>query len=209
MTICDYFKKVIPFILLQKIQLAHADSLACPEQDPTKCEQQSPDKYIPATANNQDHKTRSRETFRSWIAERGEAVVEGIRVHQPILRLSGFQSRILTCSRSGKSYRISFVSSSKRAPWSSCRSVVKLPRSLCSKKVRNFMVNLYLIANLLIIGTDSSQGKGQIVSNINACLAVQATIRSTLGPYGGDLLLVDENGRQTITNDGATVMKVG
>jgi len=58
------------------------------------------------------------------------------------------------------------------------------------------------------IGTDTSQGKGQIISNINACLAVQATIRSTLGPYGGDLLLVDENGRQTITNDGATVMKV-
>ena len=57
-------------------------------------------------------------------------------------------------------------------------------------------------------GTDSSQGKGQIVSNIQACLAVQDTIRSTLGPYGGDLLLVDENGRQTITNDGATVMKV-
>jgi T-complex protein 1 subunit eta len=57
-------------------------------------------------------------------------------------------------------------------------------------------------------GTDTSQGKGQIISNINACLAVQATIRSTLGPYGGDLLLVDSNGRQTITNDGATVMKV-
>ncbi|KAM0154771.1 hypothetical protein ACHAPG_006301 [Botrytis cinerea] len=57
-------------------------------------------------------------------------------------------------------------------------------------------------------GTDSSQGKGQIISNINACLAVQNTIRSTLGPYGGDLLLVDENGRQTITNDGATVMKL-
>ena len=57
-------------------------------------------------------------------------------------------------------------------------------------------------------GTDASQGKGQIISNIQACLAVQDTIRSTLGPYGGDLLLVDENGRQTITNDGATVMKV-
>ncbi len=38
---------------------------------------------------------------------------------------------------------------------------------------------------------------------------MQATIRSTLGNYGGDLLLVDANGRQTITNDGATVMKVG
>ncbi|KAF6839005.1 T-complex protein 1 [Colletotrichum musicola] len=57
-------------------------------------------------------------------------------------------------------------------------------------------------------GTDTSQGKGQIVSNINACLAVQATIKSTLGPYGGDLLMVDANGRQTITNDGATVMKL-
>ncbi|KAI0023453.1 chaperonin Cpn60/TCP-1 family [Xylariomycetidae sp. FL0641] len=57
-------------------------------------------------------------------------------------------------------------------------------------------------------GTDTSQGRGQIVSNINACQAVQATIKSTLGPYGGDLLMVDENGRQTITNDGATVMKL-
>ncbi|KAI9884285.1 MAG: T-complex protein 1 subunit eta [Watsoniomyces obsoletus] len=57
-------------------------------------------------------------------------------------------------------------------------------------------------------GTDQSQGKGQVVSNINACLAVQATIKGTLGPYGGDLLLVDANGRQTITNDGATVMKL-
>lgn len=57
-------------------------------------------------------------------------------------------------------------------------------------------------------GTDASQGKGQIISNIQACLSVQDTIRSTLGPYGGDLLLVDANGRQTITNDGATVMKV-
>ncbi|WYZ34077.1 hypothetical protein EsH8_I_000353 [Colletotrichum jinshuiense] len=57
-------------------------------------------------------------------------------------------------------------------------------------------------------GTDTSQGKGQIVSNINACLAVQATIKSTLGPYGGDLLMVDANGKQTITNDGATVMKL-
>ena len=57
-------------------------------------------------------------------------------------------------------------------------------------------------------GTDQSQGRGQVVSNINACLAVQQTIKGTLGPYGGDLLMVDENGRQTITNDGATVMKL-
>ncbi|EXJ60163.1 T-complex protein 1 subunit eta [Cladophialophora yegresii CBS 114405] len=57
-------------------------------------------------------------------------------------------------------------------------------------------------------GTDASQGKGQILSNISACLAVQSTIKSTLGPYGGDLLLVDQGGKQTITNDGATVMRL-
>ncbi|KIY03228.1 uncharacterized protein Z520_01695 [Fonsecaea multimorphosa CBS 102226] len=57
-------------------------------------------------------------------------------------------------------------------------------------------------------GTDASQGKPQVISNINACLAVQNTIKSTLGPYGGDLLLVDANGKQTITNDGATVMRL-
>ena len=57
-------------------------------------------------------------------------------------------------------------------------------------------------------GPASSRGKGQIISNIQACLAVQDTIKSTLGPYGGDLLMVDEGGKQTITNDGATVMKV-
>ncbi|KAF3906673.1 hypothetical protein ABW20_dc0109999 [Dactylellina cionopaga] len=57
-------------------------------------------------------------------------------------------------------------------------------------------------------GTDQSQGRGQVITNINACLAIQATIKSTLGPYGGDLLLVDANGKQTITNDGATVMKL-
>ncbi|KAK2797389.1 T-complex protein 1 subunit eta [Emmonsiellopsis sp. PD_5] len=57
-------------------------------------------------------------------------------------------------------------------------------------------------------GTDSSQGKGQIITNINACLAIQSTIKGTLGPYGGDLLMVDANGKQTITNDGATVMRL-
>ena len=37
---------------------------------------------------------------------------------------------------------------------------------------------------------------------------MQNTIKTTLGPYGGDLLLVDSNGKQTITNDGATVMRL-
>ena len=43
-------------------------------------------------------------------------------------------------------------------------------------------------------GTDSSQGRGQILTNINACLAIQDTLKPTLGPFGSDILIVDSNG---------------
>ncbi|KAH3686196.1 hypothetical protein WICPIJ_002830 [Wickerhamomyces pijperi] len=57
-------------------------------------------------------------------------------------------------------------------------------------------------------GTDSSQGKGQIISNINACLAIQDTLKPTLGPLGSDILIVDGRGKTTISNDGATILKL-
>jgi len=44
---------------------------------------------------------------------------------------------------------------------------------------------------LLREGTDTSQGKGQLISNINACMAVQETVKTTLGPRGMDKLLFD------------------
>lgn len=47
-----------------------------------------------------------------------------------------------------------------------------------------------------------------MLSNITACLAVCDTIRSTLGPRGQDKLIVDGNGNVTISNDGATIMKL-
>jgi len=60
---------------------------------------------------------------------------------------------------------------------------------------------------LLKEGTDSSQGKGQLISNINACSAVVDAIRTTLGPRGMDKLIVDSKGHATISNDGATIMR--
>lgn len=42
---------------------------------------------------------------------------------------------------------------------------------------------------LLKEGTDSSQGKPQLISNINACMAVVDTVRTTLGPRGMDKLI--------------------
>jgi len=61
---------------------------------------------------------------------------------------------------------------------------------------------------LLKEGTDSSQGIPQIISNINACQAVSDAVRTTLGPRGMDKLLLDSNKCATISNDGATILKL-
>jgi T-complex protein 1 subunit eta len=60
---------------------------------------------------------------------------------------------------------------------------------------------------LLREGTDESQGKAQIISNINACQAIVEIVRTTLGPRGMDKLIKDARG-VTITNDGATIVKL-
>lgn len=39
-------------------------------------------------------------------------------------------------------------------------------------------------------------------------MAVVDTVRTTLGPRGMDKLIVDERGEATISNDGATIMKL-
>ncbi|KAL8279283.1 hypothetical protein RQP46_008320 [Phenoliferia psychrophenolica] len=57
-------------------------------------------------------------------------------------------------------------------------------------------------------GTDTSQGTPQLLSNIAACLAIANTVSSTLGPRGMDKLIVSANGQATISNDGATILKL-
>lgn len=61
---------------------------------------------------------------------------------------------------------------------------------------------------LLKEGTDTSQGKPQLISNINACQSIVDAVRTTLGPRGMDKLIVDAQGKATISNDGATIMKL-
>jgi len=60
---------------------------------------------------------------------------------------------------------------------------------------------------LLKEGTESSQGRSQVISNINACQAIAEAVRTTLGPRGMDKLIVDSKGSVTISNDGATILK--
>ncbi|GAA5974010.1 hypothetical protein JCM21900_006857 [Sporobolomyces salmonicolor] len=57
-------------------------------------------------------------------------------------------------------------------------------------------------------GTDTSQGTPQLLSNISACLSIAQTVSSTLGPRGMDKLIVGDNGQATISNDGATILKL-
>mmetsp|Transcript_111174 Transcript_111174/g.166531 ORF Transcript_111174/g.166531 Transcript_111174/m.166531 type:complete len:547 (-) Transcript_111174:40-1680(-) len=62
---------------------------------------------------------------------------------------------------------------------------------------------------LLKDGTDTSQGKPQLISNINACCAIVDTIRTTLGPRGMDkLVYAPGTSNVTISNDGATIMRL-
>lgn len=70
------------------------------------------------------------------------------------------------------------------------------------------MAQGFMKPNIILLkdGTDTSQGKPQIISNINSCQAVVNIVKTTLGPRGMDKL-IQEGSETTITNDGATVMK--
>ena len=54
---------------------------------------------------------------------------------------------------------------------------------------------------------NKTQGTPQLVSNINACQAVADAVRTTLGPRGMDKLVATA-AKATISNDGATIMKL-
>lgn len=56
-------------------------------------------------------------------------------------------------------------------------------------------------------GTEETEGRGHIISNINACQSIVDVVKTTLGPRGMDKLIHD--GRSvTISNDGATLISL-
>ncbi|OZC08815.1 T-complex protein 1, eta subunit [Onchocerca flexuosa] len=68
------------------------------------------------------------------------------------------------------------------------------------------MMNAPII--LLKEGTEAKFGKQQIISNISACNVIADSVRTTLGPRGMDKLVIDSKGKTTISNDGATILKL-
>lgn len=57
---------------------------------------------------------------------------------------------------------------------------------------------------------DGERQTGQDVrtGNVTACVAVANIVKSSLGPVGLDKMLVDEVGDVTVTNDGATILRL-
>ncbi|KAK3030321.1 hypothetical protein RJ639_039324 [Escallonia herrerae] len=63
------------------------------------------------------------------------------------------------------------------------------------------------IGNPDILG-DRQSGQDVRTQNVMACQAVANIVKSSLGPVGLDKMLVDDIGDVTITNDGATILKM-
>ena len=55
--------------------------------------------------------------------------------------------------------------------------------------------------------TTRSTGRDALKKNVQAAIALAGAIRSTLGPKGLDKLLIDDDGRTLVTNDGVTVLE--
>jgi T-complex protein 1 subunit alpha len=60
----------------------------------------------------------------------------------------------------------------------------------------------------LILDGERHSGQDVRTSNVTACFAVANIVRSSLGPVGLDKMLVDEVGDVTVTNDGATILRL-
>lgn len=60
------------------------------------------------------------------------------------------------------------------------------------------------------LAIDGNRQSGQDVrtSNVTACVAVANIVKSSLGPVGLDKMLVDQVGDVTVTNDGATILRL-
>lgn len=61
--------------------------------------------------------------------------------------------------------------------------------------------------NLSILG-DRQTGQDVRTQNVMACQAIANIVKTSLGPVGLDKMLVDDIGDVTITNDGATILKM-
>ncbi|MFP4402621.1 MAG: thermosome subunit alpha [Candidatus Nanoarchaeia archaeon] len=61
--------------------------------------------------------------------------------------------------------------------------------------------------NIMSEGSTRTKGSDAIINNINSISALAEIIKTTLGPYGMDKMLIDSVGETLITNDGVQILK--
>lgn len=59
----------------------------------------------------------------------------------------------------------------------------------------------------ILESTERTSGREALRKNVQAAIALAGAVRSTLGPKGLDKLLIDNQGRTLVTNDGVTVLE--
>ena len=60
----------------------------------------------------------------------------------------------------------------------------------------------------LSVGGERKTGEDVRTQNVMAAVSIANIVKSSLGPVGLDKMLVDDIGDVTITNDGATILKL-
>lgn len=63
-------------------------------------------------------------------------------------------------------------------------------------------------AGLFSVGGSRLSGQSIRTQNVVACSAIANIVKSSLGPVGLDKMLVDDIGDVTVSNDGATILKL-
>src|SRR5437016_11493168 len=61
---------------------------------------------------------------------------------------------------------------------------------------------------LFSVGGSRLTGQSIRTQNVLACAAISNIVKSSLGPVGLDKMLVDDVGDVTVSNDGATILKL-
>ena len=64
------------------------------------------------------------------------------------------------------------------------------------------------LANPLTIAGSRNTGRDVRSQNVMAASSIANIVKSSLGPVGLDKMLVDDVGDVTVTNDGATILKL-
>ncbi|GER31206.1 T-complex protein 1 alpha subunit [Striga asiatica] len=94
----------------------------------------------------------------------------------------------------------------------SSNSATELYRERTSHRVKQIRSRIVLsvmaISSQPDISGERQSGQDVRTQNVVACQAVANIVKSSLGPVGLDKMLVDDIGDVTITNDGATILKM-